>query len=155
MDAHATEWASPAGFVALLTLGQALAELGAPKPELTLPAAKITSYWAKAGLLRHAETLFDLHGAVPNRQAAETSDVLVPVTIIRNAADVMEIVGRITEQATRFSSMSCNSNRASWAALDSRCPRRARTSWSMPAPQDGSRCTCMSIASDSAAERLP
>ena len=103
VDAHATEWSSPAGFVALLTLGQALAELAAPKPELTLPAmANVTSYWAKAGLLRHAEELFDLHGRVPKRAAAETSDVLVPVTIIRNAADVTEVVNRITVHATRI-----------------------------------------------------
>ena len=103
VDAHATDWASPAGFVALLTLGQALAELGAHKPELTLPAkATVASYWAKAGLLRHAEALFELHGNVPKRAAAETSDMLVPVTIIRNAADVMEIVGRITQHATKI-----------------------------------------------------
>jgi len=103
VDAHATEWASPSGFVALLTLGQALAELGAPKPELTLPAqGSVTSYWAKIGFLRHAEPLFELHGKVPKRAAGEPSDTLVPVTIIRNAADVMEIVGRITQHATRI-----------------------------------------------------
>lgn len=103
VDAHATDWASPAGFVALLTLGQALAELGQPKPELTLPSKPgVASYWAKAGLLQHAEQLFEVHGKVSKRQADETSDILVPVTIIRNAADVMEIVGRITQRATQI-----------------------------------------------------
>jgi anti-sigma regulatory factor (Ser/Thr protein kinase) len=103
VDAHATEWASPAGFVALLTLGQALAELSAPRPELALPEKTgVSSYWAKTGLLAHAETLFDLHGKVPKRKAVETSDILLPVTIIRNAADVMSVVGRITEQATQI-----------------------------------------------------
>ncbi len=102
VDAHATEWASPAGFVALLTLGQALAEAGAAKPELTLPVKPgVASYWAKVGLLHHAEPLFDIHGKVSKR-GVETSDTLVPVTIIRNAADVMEIVGGITQRATKL-----------------------------------------------------
>jgi hypothetical protein len=103
VDAHATEWASPSGFVALLTLGQALAEIDAPRPELTLPnSANVTSYWAKTGLLRHAEALFDIHGKVPKRAAVQASDMLLPVTIIRNAADVMEVVGNITEHATQI-----------------------------------------------------
>lgn len=102
VDAHATEFASPAGFVALITLGQALAELGAPRPELTLPPAEVASYWARVGVLRHAEELFEVHGKVPRRRVIETSDIVVPLTIIRNAADVMEIVGRLTEQATQI-----------------------------------------------------
>lgn len=103
IDAHATEWASPAGFVALLSLGQALAEAGAPTPRLALPAAdRVTSYWAKAGLLRHAEHFYELHGKVPRRTAAEESEVLLPVTMIRNADDVMEVVGRISEHATQM-----------------------------------------------------
>ncbi len=103
IDAHATEWASPAGFVSLLTLGQAIAELGAPPPQFALPATDtVASYWAKIGFLRHAEQLFELHGKVPKRKVDESSDMLLPVTIIRNAADVMEIVGRITEHATQI-----------------------------------------------------
>ncbi len=103
VDAHATEFASPAGFVALITLGQALAEVGAPKPELTLPTKiGVASYWAKVGVLRHAESLFDVHGKVPRIKVSETSDIVVPLTIIQNAADVMEIVGRLTDQATRI-----------------------------------------------------
>lgn len=101
VDAHATEWASPTGFVALLTLGQALAEIGAPQPRLALPEGEgIASYWAKAGLLQHAEKFFELHGKVPRRKPAEQSEVLLPVTMIRNADDVMEVVGRIGERAT-------------------------------------------------------
>ncbi len=101
LDAHATEWASPTGFVALLTLGQALAELGAPQPRLALPdSASVTSYWGKAGLLQHAEQYFELHGKAPPRKRAEQSDVLLPVTMIRDAADVMEVVGQIGKRAT-------------------------------------------------------
>jgi hypothetical protein len=103
VDAHATEWASPAGFVALLTLGQALAELGAPKPELTLPAADhVTSYWAKVGVLRYAETYYQLHGKVPRRRTEESSDTLVPLTLIQQMTDVVDIVSGITEHATQI-----------------------------------------------------
>lgn len=103
VDAHATEWASPAGFVALLTLGQALAEAGAPQPRLALPEADgVASYWYKAGLLQHAEQFFELHGKVARRKAAEQSDVLLPVTMIRNSEDVMEVVGRIGARATHI-----------------------------------------------------
>ncbi|MGH7582335.1 MAG: ATP-binding protein [Gemmatimonadales bacterium] len=103
VDAHATEWSSPAGFVALLTLGQALAELGAPQPELTLPAVEsVASYWAKVGVLRHAEKLFQIHGRIPRRRVEETSDIVLPVTIIRNATDVMDVVGGLTEHATQI-----------------------------------------------------
>lgn len=102
VDAHATEFAYPAGFVALITLGQALAELGAPKPELTLPTqSRVASYWAKIGVLEHAEQFFELHGKVPRSRRIETSDIVVPLTIIRNIADVMGIVGRLTEQASQ------------------------------------------------------
>jgi hypothetical protein len=103
VDAHATEWSSPAGFVALLTLGQALKEAGAPTPRLTLPGNdRVTTYWARAGLLRHAEHFFELHGKVPRRGPDEESDVLLPVALIRNADDVMEVVGRISEHATQM-----------------------------------------------------
>lgn len=102
VDAHATEFAYPAGFVALITLGQALAELGAPKPELALPTkASVASYWAKIGLLKQAEQLYEIHGKVARQRATETSDIVVPLTIIRNAADVMGVVGRLTEQASK------------------------------------------------------
>lgn len=101
VDAHATEWASPAGFTALLTLGQALQELGAPAPRLALPAnEQVTSYWAKVGFLHHADGLFELHGKVPRRRAVEQSDVLLPLTAIREAQDVNAVVGGITDRAT-------------------------------------------------------
>lgn len=103
IDAHATEWASPAGFTALLTLGQALAEAGVAKPRLTLPATdKVTSYWAKAGLLEHAAELYELHGKVSRRRADAQSDVLVPVTPIRDPMDVHDVIGRINERFTNI-----------------------------------------------------
>lgn len=103
VDAHATEWSSPAGFTALLTLGQALAEVNAPKPRLTLPANdNVTSYWAKAGLLEHAAELYELHGKVPRRKPDEQSDVLIPVTPIREHLDVHGVIGRINERFTNI-----------------------------------------------------
>jgi hypothetical protein len=103
IDAHATEWASPAGFTALLTLAQAIAESGGATPRLTLPANdSVSSYWARAGFIRHAEPLFELHGKVPRRRVDEQSDVLLPVTPIREAVDVHKVVDQVTDQATRI-----------------------------------------------------
>ena len=103
IDAHATEWASPAGFVSLLSLGQALIEAGATRPRLALPSAdNVTSYWAKAGLLEPAAEFFELHGKVPRRRADEQSDVLLPVTPIREAGDVHHVVNHVTARATRM-----------------------------------------------------
>ncbi len=103
IDAHATEWASPAGFVALLTLGQALAEAGVPKPRLALPAGDgVAGYWAKVGFLGHAEPFFELHGKVPRRRADEQSDVLLPLTAIRDPHDVHDILDHVTERSTQM-----------------------------------------------------
>jgi hypothetical protein len=99
IDAHATEWASPPAFVGLLTLGQALSEVGAAKPRLTLPAPDVASYWAKAGFIAHADQLFELHGKAPRRRADEASDMLLPVTPIRDMDDVHSTIGRIGQQA--------------------------------------------------------
>jgi anti-sigma regulatory factor (Ser/Thr protein kinase) len=102
VDARATEWASPAGFVALLTLGQAVAASGAPAPQLAIPEGDgIASYWARVGFLQHAGALFELHGRVPRRRA-DSSDLLLPVTAIGTANDVHDVVGRISEHATQI-----------------------------------------------------
>lgn len=103
IDAHAAEWASPAGFVALLTLGQAIAETGAPQPALTIPVtSNVASYWAKVGFLEAASELYELHGKVPRRAAAGPSDVLLPVTAMRDTGDVHRVVDRVTEHATHL-----------------------------------------------------
>ncbi len=103
IDARGTTWASPAGLTALLTLGQAMKELGAPAPRLAVPDSDETrSYWTRIGFFHHAAEYFELVGRVPKRQGEAPSDVLVPVTAIRAAADVHEVVGRIQEGATRI-----------------------------------------------------
>jgi anti-sigma regulatory factor (Ser/Thr protein kinase) len=102
IDAHATTWASPYGLCALLTLGQAIAELKRAKPRFAVPESDETrSYWARAGFFRHAVEYFDLVGKIPKR-AGPATDVLVPVTAIRAAEDVHHVVGRIQEGAIRI-----------------------------------------------------
>jgi len=102
-DARATTWASPYGLTALLTIGQALAEAGLPKPRLTAPDSDDTrSYWARTGFFAHAVEYFELIGKIPRRSGDGASDVLLPVTPVRNASDVHNVVGTIQDGAARI-----------------------------------------------------
>jgi anti-sigma regulatory factor (Ser/Thr protein kinase) len=101
-DAHAAEWASPYGLVGLLVAGQAARRgNGGEPPLLTAPTqADVASYWARAGFFREAEQLFEIHGRIPKGRAREESDVLLPVTPVRAAEDVHEVVSRIQQRAS-------------------------------------------------------
>ena len=101
-DAHAAEWASPYGLVSLLAAGQAgRGHAGSELPLLTAPThAEVLSYWARAGFFREAALLFEIHGRVPKGKPAEESDVLLPVTPVRAAEDVHEVVSRIQQRAS-------------------------------------------------------
>jgi hypothetical protein len=100
-DARGTRWASPFGFTALLTAGQALRERGAETPRLAVPESDdVRRYWAKAGFFRHAPELFELHGRVPRRRPDEASDVLIPVTPVRAAEDVHSLVGGLGDRVS-------------------------------------------------------
>ena len=101
-DAHAAEWASPYGLVALLAAGQAAKRSGvAELPLLTAPTqADVLSYWARAGFFREATQLFEIHGHLPRGKPAEESDVLLPVTPVRAAEDVHEVVSKIQQRAS-------------------------------------------------------
>ena len=101
-DAHAAEWASPYGLVSLLAAGQAgRGHTGSELPLLTAPThAEVLSYWARAGFFREAALLFEIHGRVPKGKPAEESDVLLPVTPVRAAEDVHEVVSRIQQRAS-------------------------------------------------------
>lgn len=102
-DARATTWASPYGLTGLLSVGQALVELGQPKPRFTVPESDDTrSYWARMGFFHHAVEYFELTGKIPRRHDDGPSDVLLPVTAIRAAEDVHGVVGRIQESAARI-----------------------------------------------------
>lgn len=96
LDARHVRWASPYGLAALLTLAQTRAV----RPAFAPPEAEETSsYWARAGFFRHAESLYELQrGAARTRQSGESS-VLLEITPITKAGDVHEVVGRIQQRA--------------------------------------------------------
>lgn len=103
IDARGTSWASPYGLASLLTLGQAVAALDAPKPRLAVPDSDETrSYWARVGFFHHAVEYFELIGKIPRRGGDAPTDTLLPVTAIRAAEDVHEVVGRLQQVATRI-----------------------------------------------------
>ena len=100
VDAHACEWASPFGLVALLCAGQALVERHGGKPLLTAPADKeVAHYWARTGFFRQAEELFEIHGTAPRVKQPPESTVLLEVTPVRVAGDVHKVVDHIQERA--------------------------------------------------------
>jgi anti-sigma regulatory factor (Ser/Thr protein kinase) len=99
--AHAAEWASPYGLVGLLAAGQAARAASGEAPLLTVPTSTdVLSYWARAGFFEAARELFEIHGRVPRARPAADSDVLLPVTAVRAAEDVHEVVSHIQQRAT-------------------------------------------------------
>jgi anti-sigma regulatory factor (Ser/Thr protein kinase) len=103
LDARATQWASPYGLTAVLTLGQAMAEARLPTPRLTVPDNEdVRSYWGRAGFFLAAAECFELVGKLPRKNSDAPSDVLLPVTPVRAAEDVHHVVGRIQERAARI-----------------------------------------------------
>jgi anti-sigma regulatory factor (Ser/Thr protein kinase) len=103
LDARATQWASPYGLTAMLTLGQAVAEAQGPAPRLTVPDSEdVRSYWARSGFFHAAAECFELVGKTPKRHSDAPSDVLLPLTPIRATEDVHHVVGRIQERAARI-----------------------------------------------------
>ncbi len=100
VDAHAAEWASPAGLVGLLCAGQALRARTGTRSLLTAPAEReVAHYWARAGFFAHAADLFEVHGAVPRVRPNPERNVLLEVTPVTVADDVHAVVGRIQERA--------------------------------------------------------
>jgi anti-sigma regulatory factor (Ser/Thr protein kinase) len=100
VDAHATNWASPAGLVGMLCAGQALALRAGPKPLLTAPSEReVAHYWARAGFFAHAAELFEIHGTVPRVRPGPERNVILDVTPVTGADDVHAVVGRIQERS--------------------------------------------------------
>jgi anti-sigma regulatory factor (Ser/Thr protein kinase) len=103
VDARGAQWASPYGLIGMLTAAQALAEQGQERPLFTVPASdEVKSYWSRIGFFKHAAELFEIHGKVPKARPAGPSDVLLEITPVRAAADVIDVVGRIQESAARI-----------------------------------------------------
>ena len=104
VDARHTRWASPFGLTALLTLGQTREE----RPSFAVPENEDTgSYWARTGFFKHADELFDLHGAVPRGRGGESS-VLLEITPVVKSEDVHDVVGRIQQKAAQILSKELN-----------------------------------------------
>jgi len=103
LDARATNWASPYGLTALLTLGQAMAELKLAPARFAVPDNdEVKSYWGRCGFFHAAAECFELVGRVSKKPSDAPSDVLLPVTPVRAAEDVHHVVGRIQERAQRI-----------------------------------------------------
>ena len=96
LDARHVRWASPYGLAALLTLAQTRAV----RPAFAPPEAEETSsYWARAGFFRYAESLYELQRGAPRTRQSGESSVLLEITPITKAGDVHEVVGRIQQRA--------------------------------------------------------
>ncbi|MGQ0703966.1 MAG: ATP-binding protein [Gemmatimonadales bacterium] len=103
INAHPTTWGHPFGLVALLTLGQAVAEAGLPKPRFAVPDdSEAKSYWSRIGFFHFASEYFELVGRVPRKDFETPSDVLLAITPIRAFDDVNTVVGKIQERAQRI-----------------------------------------------------
>ena len=105
LDARHTRWATPYGLTVLLTLAQTRAS----KPALVPPEAEdVVSYWWRTGFLAHAESLFEIRGAVPKSRPGAESHVLLEVTEISKVDDIHTVVGRIQERAQKILSSELN-----------------------------------------------
>jgi hypothetical protein len=99
IDARHARWASPYGLTAMLTLGQVFQQGGRGRVAFAVPEADDTaSYWARTGFFRHAESLFELHGAVPRSRGGESS-VLLEITPITQSGDVHGVIEKIQAKA--------------------------------------------------------
>jgi anti-sigma regulatory factor (Ser/Thr protein kinase) len=99
VDAHACEWISPYGFVALLAAGQALLDRLGERARLTAPRDRdVAHFWARMGFFRMAEEFFEIHGPVPRVRAGD-SRVLLEITPVRAAEDVHAVVHHIQDKS--------------------------------------------------------
>ncbi len=93
-DARAVRFVDPYGMVGLLAAGEVAARAG-DRPVLNLPESpEVGSYLSRMGFLRHAEQIFELHGAT-RRPRDGASDVLLEITPVNSHDDVHEVVERV------------------------------------------------------------
>ena len=99
VDARHVRWADPYGMIGLLAIGQRLGAEGA-RAVLQLPEnPDVVSYLARMGFLRHAEEVFQIHGAPRQRRNGGASSVLLEITPIRSHEDVHGVIDQLTERA--------------------------------------------------------
>jgi anti-sigma regulatory factor (Ser/Thr protein kinase) len=109
IDARASSWADPYGFVAMLSLGEALREAKLAPPRFLIPeSADVRSYWSRNGFFHHAAEVYEIVGRVPKRPYDTPTDVLLPITPIRAFDDVNAVVGKIQENAQRILAVDIN-----------------------------------------------
>jgi len=104
VDARHVRWANPYGMIGLLALGRALrsagAEADAPRPILQAPvSSEVNSYLNRMDFFRHAEEIYEVHGAPPNRPHAEASNVLLEITPVRSHEDVHSVIDHVEDRA--------------------------------------------------------
>ncbi len=96
VDARPCTWASPGALIALLMLAQSRTTRSA----LLLPGKVETAgYWSRNKFIRHAGTLFDVEGPVPDEAPERTSGSLIEITRLEPGDDlagaVQDIVSRL------------------------------------------------------------
>ncbi len=96
VDARHAKWASPYGLTGLL----ALAQTRATKPAFAPPEADETvSYWARTGVFKHAEDLYEIGRGVPRGRQSGESSVLLEITSVSKSGDVHEVVEHNQERS--------------------------------------------------------
>jgi hypothetical protein len=100
LDARHVRWADPYGMIGILALGQHLRGEDTPPPLLQLPGSpEVTSYLGRMGFLRHAESIFELHGAARSPRGGGASNVLLEITPIRSHEDVHGVIDHVQDRA--------------------------------------------------------
>jgi len=99
LDGTHVRWVDPYGMVGLLAVGfEAKRTLPEP-PILKLPESPdVGSYLGRMGFFRHAESVFELHGAHRRGRGEGGSDVLLEITAIDSHADVHAVVDLVNER---------------------------------------------------------
>ncbi len=98
VDARRLRWVDPYGMIGLLAVGRVARDRGRT-PRFQMPeSADVVSYLTRMSFFRHADEIFELHGA-RRRRAGGTSDVLLEITPVESHADIHQIVDAVNDRA--------------------------------------------------------
>lgn len=96
IDAQLTQWASPFGLAALLTVGDSREIV----PRFLIPKShRTTEDWTTCGFFTQAQRVFEMVGDLPSISTANQAAVLLPLTRIAASADVHNVVQTIQTRA--------------------------------------------------------